>query len=161
MAGLSTSGQGQLRDRTVRLPGRHLAARNPRLHPVQVQVRDKRLEAKDQPGTPIIAAGEFVLGYSGEGGSYPDVRRSRLPEWMRDGSFQVFLRLRQDVDGWQAKMDELSPLSTPDDAAAAAIGRALDGKPLAAPGQGGISTTLRSRRTNWGNRPRGSHICAR
>lgn len=100
-------------------------------------------------------------GTAGAGGSYPDVRRSRLPEWMRDGSFQVFLRLRQDVDGWQAKMDELSPLSTPDDAAAAAIGRALDGKPLAAPGQGGISTTLRSRRTNWGNRPRGSHICAR
>src|SRR4051794_652863 len=29
-----------------------------------------RREAADQPGSPIIATGEFVLGYDGEGGSY-------------------------------------------------------------------------------------------
>lgn len=128
-------------------------------NPVQVPVQDKRLEAKGQLGTPIIAAGEFVLGYPGEGGSYPDVRRSRLPEWMRDGSFQVFLRLRQDVGGWNKNMDELAPLSAPESAAATAIGRGLDGKPLAAPEQRGDSNDFTFENDERGEQtPRFAHI---
>jgi deferrochelatase/peroxidase EfeB len=57
---------------------------------------------------------------------------------MRDGSFQVFLRLRQDVEGWQTQMCELSESSgNTIDAAATVIGRTLDGEPLAVPGSGG------------------------
>jgi Dyp-type peroxidase family len=100
--------------------------------------RNGHREAKAQPGTPIIAAGAFVLGYDGEGGSYPDARRPVPPDWMRDGSFQVFLRLRQDVEGWRTQMRELSESFTDRiDVAAKAIGRTMDGEPLAAPGTGG------------------------
>ena len=100
--------------------------------------RNGRREAADQAGSPIIAAGEFVLGYDGEAGSYPDAGRPVPPSWMHDGSFQVLLRLRQDVDGWEAQMRELSASSGGTiDAAATAIGRTADGKPLAALGKGG------------------------
>jgi Dyp-type peroxidase family len=96
----------------------------------EATVRDRRLQVEKQPGSPIIATGEFVLGYDGEGGSYPDVRRSRVPGWMRDGSFQVFLRLRQDVEGLEEHV-----LGIPEDvlkiAAARAIGRTPEGVPLA------------------------------
>ena len=94
--------------------------------------RNGRQEDAHRPGSPIIAAGEFVLGYPGE--RRPPARTSRPtpPGWMRDGSFQVFRRLRQDVAGWQAKMESLSGGdSTPDDIAARAIGRRRDGSPLA------------------------------
>ncbi len=78
---------------------------------------------------------------------------------MRDGSFQVFLRLRQDVDGWKAKMKELAPLSAADDVAATAIGRALDGKPLAAPEQDGNSNHFTFENDEWGNQtPRYAHM---
>ena len=99
--------------------------------------RNGRREAADQPGSPIIAAGEFVLGYDGEAGSYPAGGRPVPPGWMHDGSFQVVLRLRQDVDGWQAQMRDLSASSGGTiDAAATAIGRTPDGKPLVALGKG-------------------------
>lgn len=98
--------------------------------------RNGHREAAEQAGTPIIAAGEFVLGHDGEGGSYPDGGRPVPPGWMRDGSFQVFLRLRQDVEGWEAQMRELSASSGGTvDAAATAIGRRPDGEPLAARGE--------------------------
>jgi len=97
--------------------------------------RHGRWESERHPGSPIIATGEFVLGYPGERGSYPGGRRPQPPGWMRDGSFQVFLRLTQDVQGWREQMDRLgSALS--DDVAAKAIGRRRDGTPLA-PGGGG------------------------
>ena len=100
--------------------------------------RNGRRETADQPGSPIIATGEFVLGYDGEGGTYPDGGRPVPPGWMHGGSFQVFLRLRQDVDGWATQMRELSASSGGTvDAAALVIGRTPDGEPLAAPGKGG------------------------
>jgi Dyp-type peroxidase family len=100
-------------------------------------VEDKHLVAADQPGSSVIATGEFVLGYDGEGGSYPAFRRPSVPDWMRDGSFQVFLRLRQDVEGWRGEMARLSALTAPVSAASTAIGRTPEGAPLAAPGKGG------------------------
>ena len=71
------------------------------------EFRNKRWESARKPGSPIIATGEFVLGYPGERGSYPRTPRPVTPSWMRDGSFQVFLRLTQDVAGWWDRMDLL------------------------------------------------------
>jgi Dyp-type peroxidase family len=99
-------------------------------------VRYGRLEAKTQPGTPIIAAGEFVLGYEREPGSSPDARRPEPPAWMRDGSFQVFLRLTQNVHGWRTQMTRLRASSKANvDVEARVIGRNKDGSPLASNGR--------------------------
>jgi deferrochelatase/peroxidase EfeB len=54
---------------------------------------------------------------------------------MRDGSFQVFLRLTQDVAGWWDQMDRLKSKYS-EDIAAKAIGRRRDGTPLAPSGGG-------------------------
>jgi hypothetical protein len=54
---------------------------------------------------------------------------------MRDGSFQVFLRLTQDVAGWFEQMERLGG-ALAEDVAAKAIGRRHDGTALA-PGGGG------------------------
>jgi Dyp-type peroxidase family len=99
------------------------------------QFRHKRWESERKPGSPIIAPGEFVLGYPGDRGSYPRTPRPVPPPWMRDGSFQVFLRLTQDIAGWWKQMNALqSELS--EDIAAKAIGRRLDGTPLEPNGGG-------------------------
>jgi Dyp-type peroxidase family len=98
-------------------------------------IRHGRWESEHQPGSPIIATGEFVLGYQGERGSYPHARRPVAPEWMRNGSFQVFLRLTQDVAGWREEMDRLGGALS-EDVAAKVIGRRTDGTALA-PGGGG------------------------
>jgi Dyp-type peroxidase family len=98
----------------------------------EVNGKRKRLDVSKQFGSPIIATGEFVLGYAGEGGSYPDVRRSKIPDWMHDGSFQVFLRLRQDVDGWTKMLGKIADEFDLPDAAAMAIGREPGGRALAA-----------------------------
>jgi Dyp-type peroxidase family len=97
--------------------------------------RHGRWESKHRPGSPIIATGEFVLGYPGERGSYLGGRRPNPPEWMWNGSFQVFLRLNQDVAGWWEQMDDLRRRWS-EDIAAKVIGRQQDGTPLA-PGGGG------------------------
>jgi Dyp-type peroxidase family len=99
------------------------------------EVRNGRLENRDRPGSPIIATGEFVLGYPGERGSYLRDRRPNPPEWMRDGSFQVFLRLTQNVAGWLEEMERLGTALS-EDVAAKVIGRRRDGTPLAGGGTG-------------------------
>jgi len=86
------------------------------------------------PAAALIAAGEFVLGLPAE--RRPATARPRpVPaRWMRNGSFQVYRRLVQDAKGWWERMEELrEPGETAADVAARAIGRRLDGKPLAAP----------------------------
>jgi Dyp-type peroxidase family len=99
------------------------------------EFRHGRWESRRKPGSPIIATGEFVLGYPGDRGSYPRTPRPVPPPWMRDGSFQVFLRLTQDVAGWWEQMDGLGR-ELEDNIAAKAVGRQLDGVPLA-PAAGG------------------------
>ncbi|MDT0268436.1 Dyp-type peroxidase [Streptomyces sp. DSM 44915] len=54
-----------------------------------------------KPGTRIIAPGEFLVGHPKDH-RLPDW----LPEWMRDGSFQVVRRLGQDVPGWWAQLGD-------------------------------------------------------
>ncbi|CAL9598625.1 Dyp-type peroxidase [Streptomyces sp. enrichment culture] len=51
------------------------------------------------PGTRLISADKFVVDAHGDG-----VRPSGVPPWMRNGSFQVFRRLHQDVPGWWAQV---------------------------------------------------------
>jgi Dyp-type peroxidase family len=94
------------------------------------EIKD-RLEIAKRPGSPIIAAGEFVLGYPAERWPPSRTPRPTPASWMRDGSFQVFRRLRQDVTGWRERMAALSGygIST-EEVAARAIGRHSDGRPL-------------------------------
>lgn len=122
--------------------------------------RNGRRESADQAGSPIIAAGEFVLGYDGETGSYPAAGRPVPPLRMHDGSFQVVLRLRQDVAGWEAQMRELSASSGGTvDAAATVIGRTTTGEPLAARGRGGDLNAFDFTTDQWGDRTaRFAHI---
>nr|WP_221381394.1 Dyp-type peroxidase [Actinoplanes polyasparticus] len=85
-------------------------------------------------GSPVIAAGEFILGCPGERRPPTWKQRPVPARWMQGGSFQVFRRLVQDVPGWWNRMAELAaPGQTPQEAAARALGRRLDGKPLARP----------------------------
>jgi Dyp-type peroxidase family len=92
---------------------------------------DGRLEDAERPGSPIIAAGEFVLGHAGERRPPTRTPRPTPASWMGNGSFQVFRRLRQDVAGWRQRMEALSGYgNSPADIEAAAIGRRPDGRPL-------------------------------
>jgi deferrochelatase/peroxidase EfeB len=65
-------------------------------HPVDPQNPHQRL---GHPGTEMIAPGEFVLGHANESGTADSV-----PDWMRDGSFQVWRRLSQDVPSWWSQV---------------------------------------------------------
>ena len=94
--------------------------------------RGFREAGRVRPGSPVIAAGEFVLGCPGERRPQAWTPRPRPAAWLCGGSFQVFRRLRQDVAGWWERMGELAGAdSTPEEAAARALGRRLDGTPLA------------------------------
>ena len=85
-----------------------------------------------RPGSPAIAAGEFILGCAGERRPQTWAPRPTPAPWLRGGSFQVFRRLRQDAAGWWARMEQLAgEQSSPEEAAARALGRHLDGRPLA------------------------------
>jgi Dyp-type peroxidase family len=98
-------------------------------HPTDPEKPNERL---GHPGTEMIAAGEFVLGLPNESGT-----PATAPDWMSNGSFQVFRRLRQDVPGWWAQVTK-NTLSLPSDdpmkedlLAAKLVGRWRSGTPLA------------------------------
>ncbi|MFC7534236.1 Dyp-type peroxidase [Actinoplanes sp. GCM10030250] len=116
--------------------------------------------ARLRPGTPIIAAGEFILGCAGERRPPTWTPRPTPAPWMRGGSFQVFRRLKQDVAGWWQRMDRLSEQGgTPEEAAARALGRHLDGRPLAELDQAGEINAFSFRGDDDGSRtPNFSHI---
>lgn len=84
------------------------------------------------PGSLIIAAGEFLLGQPKEQRRDWRSRPPTTPDWMRDGSFQVFRRLIQDVDAWDQSMQRESRKVgiTKEELAAKAIGRWPSGTPL-------------------------------
>jgi Dyp-type peroxidase family len=96
----------------------------------QPGIRD--FDEDERPGSPAIAAGEFILGCAGERRPQTWAPRPSPAPWMRGGSFQVFRRLRQDAAGWWERMARLGgDESTPEETAARALGRHLDGRPLA------------------------------
>jgi Dyp-type peroxidase family len=104
----------------------------------------ERDEDAEHPGSLIIAAGEFLLGRQREQPcteprvqGRPD-RPDPPPEWTHDGSFQVFRRLAQDVQGWWAQIARNSVVVTqesvpvdPQLLAAKAVGRWRGGVPVA------------------------------
>jgi Dyp-type peroxidase family len=98
-------------------------------HPTNPDNPDERL---GHPGTEMIAAGEFVLGLDNEFGPVT------VPDWMVNGSFQVFRRLTQDVPGWWAQVIRQRQTLPPGDPisedalAAKLVGRWRSGTPLAA-----------------------------
>ncbi|MEO3752615.1 Dyp-type peroxidase [Streptomyces sp. B6B3] len=97
---------------------------------------DNPVEVLGKPGTRLIPAGEFVIGYALDHRKLP-----YLPDWMTDGSFQVVRRLAQDVPGfWQQATDQLKTLqeqaAVPDEAddhwlASRLVGRWRSGAPVA------------------------------
>jgi deferrochelatase/peroxidase EfeB len=88
----------------------------------QAEPRRRRLEDKKHLGSPIIATGEFLLGYPGERRVDLRARPLSTPGWMRDGSFQVFRRLTRVRGAWENQSREHT---------AKAVGRQPDGCPLA------------------------------
>lgn len=108
-----------------------------------------------RPGAAVIAPGEFLLGHPGERRPPSWTPRPTPAPWMRNGSFQVFRRLRQDVAGWWGHMGTLDP--NPEDAAARALGRHLDGRPLAAP-EGELNTFTYHGDDDGDRTPRYAHI---
>jgi deferrochelatase/peroxidase EfeB len=59
-------------------------------------------------GDPLVAAGEFVLGYPTQNDLYPKMVNPSefIPELLRNGSYLVFRRLRQDIDGFENFIDK-------------------------------------------------------
>ncbi|MEV4318656.1 Dyp-type peroxidase [Actinocrispum sp. NPDC049592] len=90
-----------------------------------------------KPGTRIIPAGDFVLGFPRKAGD-----PLPLPEWTKNGSFQVVRRLAQDVPAWWAQVEaarkklEQEQVALPPDSgaewvAARAVGRWRSGASVA------------------------------
>lgn len=73
-----------------------------------VDPADPRALTHGKPGQPLVWPGQFVFGYptqqDDEGGPGPIADGG--PEWMRNGSFLVFRRLRQDVAAFRAFLRE-------------------------------------------------------
>lgn len=96
--------------------------------------QDRSNEAADSTGTSVstslVAPGEFVLGYPREGGQ----ALQTCPNWMKDGSFQVWRRLAQDVAGFWSQVTtqvSIAPDSmTQDQVAAKLMGRWRSGTPI-------------------------------
>ncbi|MFI6084841.1 Dyp-type peroxidase [Streptomyces sp. NPDC051217] len=96
---------------------------------------DRPEHKKGSPGTRIIPAGEIVIGYERDDG-----RRTDLPDWARNGSFQVVRRLAQDVPGWWAQVaarlndlkraEAVPPEATTEWLAARLVGRWRSGTPV-------------------------------
>lgn len=90
-------------------------------------------QVEGKPGTDLIAAGEFVLGFPGQGG-----RARRVPGWMFDGSFLVIRRLAQDVPGWWSQVERayedlpepVRSRTSADALAAKLVGRWRSGTPV-------------------------------
>jgi deferrochelatase/peroxidase EfeB len=95
--------------------------------------RNRRLEDARHPGSPIIATGEFLLGYPGERRVDLRARPLGAPGWMRDGSFQVFRRLTQNPGVWDHQMTVLAEEHGISRSVleAKAVGRHPNGCPLA------------------------------
>jgi Dyp-type peroxidase family len=84
----------------------------------------------------LLNPGEFILGYP-RGVVGNDALPLPCPSWMRDGSFQVFMRLDQDVAGWRQQLTEVSRRMSAEEPimeqqlAAKLVGRWPSGTPLA------------------------------
>ena len=93
-----------------------------------------------RPGQPLVFPGQFVFGYPTQSdiADLPGPRAADGPEWMENGSFLVYRRLRQDVAAFRKEMaaaaarlsKEIQKNVTSDELAARLIGRLPNGTPL-------------------------------
>jgi Dyp-type peroxidase family len=97
-----------------------------------------------KPGQDLIWPGQFVFGYPGQDRTQDDPQvpgndslfdahgHRRAPDWARDGSFLVFRRLLQDVQGFRRFVADAaaSQCLSPELLAAKLIGRWASGAPL-------------------------------
>ena len=95
--------------------------------------RDKRHTSAEI--NPVLNLGEFILGHP-RGVLGKNLEPAFCYPWMKNGSFQVLMRLNQDVCGWQQQLSKLSqnlsvkePI-TPLHLAVKLIGRWPSGTPL-------------------------------
>ncbi len=101
---------------------------------------DPRSRTDARPGQPLLWPGQFVYGYATqlETGPEPGAIAEPPQAWMRNGSFLVFRRLRQDVAAFRAFAREQAPLVSqalrravsPELLQAWIVGRWPDGTPL-------------------------------
>lgn len=101
-----------------------------------LQEEDPRFDIIAQPGKPLIWPGQFIFGYPSqkEDPRIPGTGRP-FPQWLKNGSYLVFRRLRQDValfrDAFEKLAQELSDSGlSKDTLMAKAVGRWPDGTPL-------------------------------
>jgi deferrochelatase/peroxidase EfeB len=99
----------------------------------EAEWRHRRFEDAKHPGSPIIATGEFLLGYPGERRATLRARPLATLGWMLDGSFQVFRRLTHDPGAWDRQIAMLTEKAgiTSEELEAKAVGRHPNGCPLA------------------------------
>ena len=87
--------------------------------------------ARALPRWKPLAAGEFVLGYRDEAGLVAGARGGRLAPFLRNGSYMVVRKLRQDVALFNRYMDAAAGSDgDPELLAAKVVGRWRDGTPL-------------------------------
>jgi Dyp-type peroxidase family len=101
---------------------------------------DPRAATDARPGQPLLWPGQFIFGYPTQLELGPEPGpRARPPEpWMKDGSFLIFRRLRQDVAAFRAFSAQEAPRIaqalgrpvSPDLVEAWLVGRCPDGTPL-------------------------------
>jgi Dyp-type peroxidase family len=107
----------------------------------QIDPADPRSRRFGRPGQPLVWPGQFVFGYPAQREN-PEIAgpASHGGEgWMKNGSFLVFRRLRQDVSAFRAFVASAAPEISaafgrpvgPELAGALLVGRWKDGTPLA------------------------------
>jgi Dyp-type peroxidase family len=93
-----------------------------------VDPADARALTHSRPGQPLVWPGQFVFGYVGQRADEA-IRAGRVvdggPDWMTDGSFLVFRRLRQDVPTFRSEMERMAAGAglSPEELAAKLVGR--------------------------------------
>jgi Dyp-type peroxidase family len=91
-----------------------------------------------RPGQMLVWPGEFVLGYPRQSAVHPRAPAAGhpvAPGWSQNGSFLVYLRLRQHVERFERALAEAAAARgvSVEAMAARMMGRARDGRPLSHP----------------------------
>jgi len=98
----------------------------PELAGVDADAAAKLGDVPGNPGREVIRAGEFILGKLDESGQ--PVQSLGELDWMKNGSFQVFRRLNQDVPGFNEQEQKNLGTLRPDDPLRGRIGALLVGR---------------------------------
>ncbi|WP_323073700.1 Dyp-type peroxidase [Mycetohabitans endofungorum] len=109
------------------------------LTPRLIDPSDPHAASFAQPGRPLVMPGQFVLGYDGQNLETGAIQPADplLAPWLKNGSFLVFRRLKQDVAAFRSfvkdaerSLKPLLPEMRAEHIAAAFVGRWPNGEPL-------------------------------